>query len=71
MERRCLFHVKHCSLFGFRGDFLNAFSMVSLEPPVNNARLAPTATSPANPFGQITDTVKERRNVQLALKFVF
>jgi len=42
-----------------------------LAPPANNASLAPTATSPANPFGQITDTVNEPRNVQLALKFVF
>lgn len=55
----------------FRGDFLNALDMVSLAPPANNASLAPTATSPANPFGQITDTVNEPRNVQLALKFVF
>jgi outer membrane receptor protein involved in Fe transport len=50
--------------FEFRSDFLNAFNMVSLAPPANNA-------SPGNGFGQISNTVNEPRNIQLALKFVF
>ncbi|MDQ2776224.1 MAG: TonB-dependent receptor, partial [Acidobacteriota bacterium] len=50
--------------FEFRSDFLNAFNMVSLAPPSNNA-------SPGNGFGQISNTVNEPRNIQLALKFVF
>ena len=48
----------------FRSDFLNAFNMVSLAPPSNNA-------SSGNGFGQISNTVNEPRNIQLALKFVF
>lgn len=48
--------------FEFRGDFLNAFNMVSLSPPANNV---------SNAIGQITSTVNEPRNIQLALKFVF
>jgi outer membrane receptor protein involved in Fe transport len=48
--------------FEFRSDFLNAFNMVSLAPPSNNA---------SNPLGQITGTVNEPRNIQMALKFVF
>ncbi len=50
--------------FEFRSDFLNAFNMVSLAPPANNA-------SPGNGFGQISNTVNEPRNIQLALKVVF
>jgi hypothetical protein len=50
--------------FEFRSDFLNAFNMVSLAPPANNA-------SPGNGFGQISNTVNEPRNIQLALKLVF
>ncbi len=46
----------------FRTDFLNAFNMVSLAPPSNNA---------SNPLGQITNTVNEPRNIQFALKYVF
>jgi hypothetical protein len=48
--------------FEFRSDFLNAFNMVSLAPPSNNV---------SNPLGQISTTVNEPRNIQLALKFVF
>lgn len=47
----------------FRSDFLNAFNLVSLAPPSNNAS--------AGGFGQINNTVNEPRNIQLALKFVF
>jgi hypothetical protein len=50
--------------FEFRSDFLNAFNMVSLSPPANNA-------TPGNGFGQISNTVNEPRNIQLALKFVY
>ena len=50
--------------FEFRSDFLNAFNMVSLAPPSNNA-------SPNSGFGQISNAVNEPRNIQLALKFVF
>jgi outer membrane receptor protein involved in Fe transport len=48
--------------FEFRSDFLNAFNMVSLAPPSNNV---------SNTLGQISTTVNEPRNIQLALKFVF
>lgn len=48
--------------FEFRSDFLNAFNMVSLAPPSNNV---------SNAIGQISTTVNEPRNIQLALKFVF
>lgn len=58
------FAVTKGSYFEFRSDFLNAFNMVSLAPPSNNV-------SPGNNFGQITSTVNEPRNIQMALKFVF
>ena len=58
------FAVTEASYFEFRSDFLNAFNLVSLAPPANNI-------SPGNNFGQITSTVNEPRNIQLALKFVF
>jgi len=58
------FAVTEGSHIEFRSDFLNAFNMVSLAPPSNNA-------SPGNNFGQISNTVNEPRNIQLALKFVF
>jgi Carboxypeptidase regulatory-like domain/TonB dependent receptor len=58
------FAITEGSHFEFRSDFLNAFNMVSLSPPANNA-------SPGNSFGQITTAVNEPRNIQLALKFVF
>jgi hypothetical protein len=58
------FAVTEGTHFEFRSDFLNAFNMVSLAPPSNNA-------TPGNGFGQISNTVNEPRNVQLALKFVF
>jgi hypothetical protein len=48
--------------FEFRSDFLNAFNMVSLAPPSNSL---------SNAIGQISTTVNEPRNIQLALKFVF
>jgi hypothetical protein len=70
----------------FRADFLNAFNMVSLAPPANTASPAgftPTncgigpglsgtaCTTAVDGFGQISNTVNEPRNIQLALKFVF
>lgn len=58
------FAVTEGTHFEFRSDFLNAFNLVSLAPPSNNA-------SPGNNFGQISNTVNEPRNIQLALKFVF
>jgi hypothetical protein len=58
------FAITEGSHIEFRSDFLNAFNMVSLAPPSNNA-------SPGNNFGQISNTVNEPRNIQLALKFVF
>jgi hypothetical protein len=58
------FAVTEGSHVEFRSDFLNAFNMVSLAPPSNNA-------SPGNSFGQITSAVNEPRNIQLALKYVF
>jgi hypothetical protein len=58
------FAVTEGSHVEFRSDFLNAFNMVSLAPPSNNA-------SPGNNFGQISNTVNEPRNIQLALKYVF
>ncbi|AEU36340.1 TonB-dependent receptor [Granulicella mallensis] len=58
------FRVTEGSHFEFRSDFLNAFNMVSLAPPSNSA-------SSAGGFGQISNTVNEPRNIQLALKFVF
>lgn len=58
------FAVTEGSYFEFRSDFLNAFNMVSLAPPSNNI-------SPGNSFGQISGTVNEPRNIQLALKYVF
>jgi Carboxypeptidase regulatory-like domain len=58
------FAITEGSHIEFRSDFLNAFNMVSLAPPSNNA-------SPGNNFGQISNTVNEPRNIQLALKYVF
>ncbi|MBB5342960.1 TonB-dependent receptor [Tunturibacter empetritectus] len=58
------FAITEGSHLEFRSDFLNAFNMVSLSPPSNNA-------TPGNSFGQITTAVNEPRNIQLALKFVF
>jgi outer membrane receptor protein involved in Fe transport len=58
------FAVTEGSHFEFRSDFLNAFNMVSLAPPSNS-------TSAGVSFGQITTTVNDPRNIQLALKFVF
>jgi hypothetical protein len=80
------FAITEGSHFEFRADFLNAFNMVSLAPPSNTASAAsygPTncgigpglsgtpCTSYASSFGQITNTVNEPRNIQMALKFVF
>lgn len=56
------FAITEGSYFEFRSDFLNAFNMVSLAPPANNISSA---------IGQITSTVNEPRNIQLALKYVF
>jgi hypothetical protein len=56
------FAVTEGSHFEFRADFLNAFNMVSLAPPANNV---------SNAIGQITSTVNEPRNIQLALKYEF
>jgi hypothetical protein len=58
------FAVTEGSHIEFRSDFLNAFNMVSLSPPSNNA-------TPGNSFGQISTAVNDPRNIQLALKFVF
>ncbi|WP_158820650.1 TonB-dependent receptor [Granulicella sp. S156] len=58
------FAVVHGTHLEFRGDFLNAFNLVSLAPPSNSA-------SSGSGFGQISNTVNEPRNIQLALKFVF
>jgi hypothetical protein len=58
------FAVTEGSHLEFRSDFLNAFNMVSLSPPSNNA-------TPGNSFGQISTAVNDPRNIQLALKFVF
>jgi hypothetical protein len=58
------FAVTEGSHLEFRSDFLNAFNMVSLAPPSNNA-------TPNNSFGQISSAVNDPRNIQLALKFVF
>jgi Carboxypeptidase regulatory-like domain len=58
------FAVTEATHFEFRSDFLNAFNLVSLAPPANNA-------TPGHSFGQISNTVNEPRNIQLALKFVF
>lgn len=80
------FAVTEGTYFEFRSDFLNAFNMVSLAPPANtsspssygpaNCGIGPglsgtPCTSYATGFGQITSTVNEPRNIQLALKFVF
>ncbi|NYF90494.1 carboxypeptidase regulatory-like domain-containing protein [Tunturiibacter empetritectus] len=59
------FAITEGSHLEFRSDFLNAFNMVSLSPPSN------TATVLGNSIGQISNTVNEPRNIQLALKFVF
>jgi hypothetical protein len=58
------FAVTEGSHLEFRSDFLNAFNMVNLSPPSNNA-------TPGNSFGQISTAVNDPRNIQLALKFVF
>ncbi|MBB5064246.1 hypothetical protein HDF15_002600 [Granulicella mallensis] len=66
------FRVTDGTHFEFRSDFLNAFNMVSLAPPSNNASVnfgSPAGTP--NAFGIINNTVNEPRNIQLALKFVF
>jgi hypothetical protein len=55
----------------FRADFLNALNMVSLAPPSNSASVNDGSTTSTNAFGQISNTVNEPRNIQLALKFVF
>ncbi|HEY4047370.1 MAG TPA: TonB-dependent receptor [Acidobacteriaceae bacterium] len=66
------FAITEGSYVEFRGDFLNAFNFVSLAPPSNNAspRYSPSGQR-IDSFGQITDTVNEPRNIQLALKVVF
>ena len=58
------FAITEGSHLEFRSDFLNAFNMVSLAPPSNNA-------TPGNSFGQISNAINDPRNIQLALKFVF
>jgi len=80
------FAITEGSHLEFRADFLNAFNMVSLAPPSNTASPAgfgPSGcgigaglsgvpcTSAISSFGQISNTVNEPRNIQLALKYVF
>jgi hypothetical protein len=49
--------------FEFRSDFFNVLNWTSLAPPTNDVS--------SSVFGQITNTVSNPRNIQLALKLVF
>lgn len=57
------FTVWHEQHFDFRGDFFNAFNIVSYRSP-------DATVSDAN-FGQITNTNSTERHIQLSLKYVF
>jgi hypothetical protein len=57
------FAVTESKYFELRGEFFNAFNMVSFGPPDR-------ATNSAQ-FGAITSQINPARNIQLALKFYF
>jgi hypothetical protein len=57
------FAITEATHFEFRSDFFNVLNWTSLAPPTNDAS--------SEAFGQITSTVSNPRNIQLALKLVF
>lgn len=58
------FYLSEAKFFEVRGEFFNAFNMVSFGPPVRDSQNAGT-------FGAINAQINPARNIQLGLKFFF